>query len=154
MKDIIIALVAIAAVIVGAALQYFSVQRTESAKHYQQLRSNAYVDFIKSVAGIAITQKSENHEKEMAFTILLTDAKSRIAIYGDKSVVNAMAQFFREHGALNPPQAYNSFVSLVQTMRKKNYKLAEDISIIKKYEAKEKKGKVAFFTADKILTHD
>tara|TARA_B100000315_G_scaffold83731_1_gene76750 strand:+ start:2031 stop:2249 length:219 start_codon:yes stop_codon:yes gene_type:complete len=34
------------------------------------------------------------------------------------------------------------------------YENMEDISIIKKYEAKEKKGKVAFFTADKILTHD
>lgn len=34
------------------------------------------------------------------------------------------------------------------------YENMEDISIIKKYEAKEKKEKVAFFTADKILTHD
>ncbi len=30
----------------------------------------------------------------------------------------------------------------------------KNINIIKKYEAKEKKGKVVFFTADKILTHD
>ncbi len=34
------------------------------------------------------------------------------------------------------------------------YENMEDIDIIKKYEAKEKKGKVVFFTADKILTHD
>ncbi len=34
------------------------------------------------------------------------------------------------------------------------YENMEDINIIKKYEAKEKKGKAVFFTADKILTHD
>ncbi len=34
------------------------------------------------------------------------------------------------------------------------YENMESMNIIKKYEVKEKKGKVSFLTADEILTHD
>ncbi len=125
--DVVIALVAVLGVIVGATLQYLYAQRTEITKHYQELRSNAYVDFIKSTAGIAISQKKGDAEKELEFTILMADAKARVAIYGDKAVVDAMAEFFRKYGALQSPDAISVFVSLVHRMRQETVGIKQNV---------------------------
>ena len=43
---------------------------------------------------------------------------------------------------------------LIKKSLRELYENMVDIDIVKKYEAKEKKGKDSFFTADKILTQD
>jgi hypothetical protein len=108
-------------VIVGAMLaaasQYYFSRRTESAKNYQTLRTTAYVDFIRSTAEIAMSQKVQDREKELEGSINMADAKARIGIYGSERVVAAIATFFRDHGALTSAAAYLSFIQIVATMR-------------------------------------
>ena len=97
---IIAAFVGFVGLIVGGYAQYFYGRRAEVTKQLQSLKNQAYVDFVKSVAGVAIAQKAQNKEKELEFSILLADAKSRIAVYGDKEVVEGIATFYRMQGCL------------------------------------------------------
>ncbi len=85
-------------VIIGAALQYVFAKRREVSKQYLDLKSQAYVDFIKSASGMTQAQKQGNQEKELEFRILLTDSKVRIAAYGSKEVIETMADFFMNSG--------------------------------------------------------
>jgi ATP-dependent protease HslVU (ClpYQ) peptidase subunit len=114
---ILASLMGVLGVIVGASLQYFFNKRVELVKQNQSMKIAAYVDFIKAVAGITLSQRHQDKEKELEFTILLADAKARIAIYGTKEVTEEMANFFQLHGALISPEALTSFTRLVQTMR-------------------------------------
>jgi hypothetical protein len=86
----------------------------EASKQYQSIKNQSYVDFIKAVAGIAIAQKNADRAKELEFTILLTDAKARIAIYGsNKDVLERMGTFFEKYGALNSSEAMTAFVGAI-----------------------------------------
>ena len=115
--EFIVALVGIVGVILGAGIQYVFTSRVENKKHFQQLRTSAYVDFLKSTAGTAISQKKQDPEGETAAIALMTDAKSRIAIYGSPEVAAAVADFFRHHGALTTPESFAAFVDIVAVMR-------------------------------------
>ena len=115
--ELIVAFVGIGGVLLGAGVQYLLARRTETAKRFQELRTQSYVDFIKSAAGIAIAQKRQDTEKDFEATILMTDAKARIAIYGSPAVAAATAEFFRKHGALTSLDAYRSYVRIVSAMR-------------------------------------
>jgi uncharacterized protein (DUF433 family) len=115
--SVVTAMIAVTGVLLGAGAQYFFSQRTDVDNQYRLLRTNAYVDFIKSTAGIAIAQKMNDPAKQLEFTIQLTDAKSRIGLYGSKAVVSATADFFRKYAALKSPEALSSFSSIVTTMR-------------------------------------
>jgi hypothetical protein len=114
---IIAAGMAMLGVMIGATLQYFYGKRAEATKSLQAQKNQAYVDFVKSVAGITIAQRHQNREKELEFTILLADARARIAVYGNKEVIKVIADFFREHGTLQSPKAMSSFVEVAQKMR-------------------------------------
>lgn len=115
--NIITAIVALGSIIIGAILQNKFGIIAESSKQYQNLKIQAYVDFIKSAAGIAIAQKRQDSQKESDALTLMADAKIRIAVYGNREVVDLMADFFRNYGSFNSPDAFRSFVSIVQKMR-------------------------------------
>jgi len=115
--NIITAMVAVVGIIIGAFLQYKFGNISESSKQYQNLKIQAYVDFIKSAAGIAIAQKSNDPKRESDALTLMADAKTRIAVYGSREVVYLMADFFRNYGSFDSPEACRSFVSIVQKMR-------------------------------------
>ena len=115
--ELIVAIVGIVGVLLGASAQYMFSRYTESAKHLQELRTQSYVDFIKSTADIAIAQEKNDAEKEFEATILMADSKARIAIYGSPTVAAAVADFFRKHGALASPEAFKSFIGIVAEMR-------------------------------------
>ncbi len=114
---IITAIAGIVGILLGAVTQYIFSQRAESTKHYQELRTKSYVDFIKATAMIAIAQKNQNSAKEFDGAILMADAKARIAIYGSQKVVALISEFFRKHGALTSSDAYVTFTEIVAAMR-------------------------------------
>ena len=91
--QVVIAIVGIAGILLGAGAQYLLARRTESAKHFQELRTRSYVDFLKSTAGTVIAQRTQNSEKESEASVLMIDAKARIAIYGSPAVAAATADF-------------------------------------------------------------
>jgi hypothetical protein len=87
--------------LLGAGATYLLTLRTESKKNYSRLRSDAYIDFIKSTSGLAIAQKLQNAEKAFEYSEQITDAKVRIAIYGSRTVAEALAEFFRDHSVIS-----------------------------------------------------
>jgi ATP-dependent protease HslVU (ClpYQ) peptidase subunit len=116
-SEILVAIIGIIGVVVGAVTQYIFTRVTESMKHYQELRSHAYTDFIRAVSGLAISQRSGSRDRELEFTTLLTDAKGRISVYGSKQVIQSISDFFRHYSELSSPEALNAFVNIVQKMR-------------------------------------
>ena len=48
----------------------------------------------------------------------LSDAKTRIAIYGDEEVIDNLAEFMAEYGAINSEAAMSSFNKVIASMRK------------------------------------
>jgi predicted ATP-grasp superfamily ATP-dependent carboligase len=125
---IVAAVVGMLGVMVGATLQYLYGKRAETSKQLQTLKNQAYVDFVKSVAGMASAQRFKNKEKEFEVSILLADARARIAVYGSKEVIEGIAAFYRTHGLLATPEAMSSFVEVIQKMRKQAVDKDESIS--------------------------
>ena len=113
--EVLTAIIGITGVLVGAVTQYIFTRATESMKHYQELKSHAYTDFIKAFSGLAISQK--NHSDDEKYKIQLTDAKVRISVYGSKQVIQSMADFLRDYSALNSQEAMDAFTNLIQKIR-------------------------------------
>ncbi len=110
-------LLSLLGVMAGASLQYYFSRSTEARKQLMMSRTTAYVDFIRATAGIALYQRRGNAEKEDENIALMTDAKTRIAVYGSKPVVEALAAFWRGGAALNSPERLHAFVVVCQRMR-------------------------------------
>jgi hypothetical protein len=112
---------AIVAAIVSVAVVFLS-RRSETIKHLQSLTIGAYVDFIRAVEGLGVLQheaiqSKEHFAKGWELNMLLAEAKSRIAIYGSKSVVGTLAQFLRGGNVLDSPERAKSFTAVCQVMR-------------------------------------
>ena len=126
-EQIVIALVV---VLIGYSTQYWYSKKLESEKHKQNLRTNAYVDFIMAVTGKAITQKNKMN-KEQEFDLILAEAKARLSIYGSKEVIESIAKFWREGDAsLGTPEGRDLFINIWQTMRKEY--LPKDENVLNK----------------------
>jgi hypothetical protein len=82
--------------LLGATATYLLGLRSESSKNYARLRTEAYIDFIKSVASITIAHRKTDAEKEADATALLIDAKTRVAVYGNPVAAAALAAFCRD----------------------------------------------------------
>lgn len=112
--------VAVAAVV--SILVVLLTRKSETIKHFQELRSEAYVDFIRGIAGLAIIQKREaeagqEYIKGEEMLILVTNAKARIALYGSASVISSLARFLRGGAALDSPERAEAFMKICLTMR-------------------------------------
>lgn len=112
---------ALVAVCVSLAVVFLG-RRTETLKLQQNLRTAAYVDFIRAVAELAILQRAplqdEEHLRQLDGAIVrVTDAKARIAIYGGKEAITALAKFLRGGRALDSPERRKAFTAICQRFR-------------------------------------
>ena len=110
----------IAGIFIGAFLQYRVSLATEKDKALREVRTQAYVDFIRGCAGLAISQVAP--AKLLEYTILLTDAKARITIYGSKEIVASIANFFREgEGKLQTAEQRKLYLAICKQMRQEGF---------------------------------
>ena len=112
---------AIIAALVSLLVVFFT-SDTETIKHFRALRTAAYVDFIRGIAGLAILQKrgiesEQEYAREEEMNILVADAKARIAIYGGELVVSSLAKFMRGGAVLDTPERIQEFTKVCQKMR-------------------------------------
>ena len=101
---------------------FFVSRRSETKKHLEILRTTAYVDLIRGIAGLAVIQRGPVDTKEKAtkgseLIMLVTDAKSRIVLYGSRSVVASLAKFLRAGDVLDSPERAREFTAICQQMR-------------------------------------
>ena len=108
----------IIAIIVGATVQYYVSKASEDRKVQQNLRTQAYVDFLRGSAGLAIAQREGDKTREKDYAILLTEARVRITVYANKEVIAAVANFFRAGGKLNTKEQMRLYLAICGEMRK------------------------------------
>jgi len=120
-NPILILVPALIAAIVSISIVFLG-RRSETRKHLESLRTTAYVDFVRGVAGLAVLQKHPDGSKEEflkgnELIMVVADAKARIALYGSKSVVSSLAKFLRGGVVLDTPERGREFTAICQKMR-------------------------------------
>ncbi len=113
MTYIILNFLPLAGVIIGACLHYLFTRSSEADKNFLILRQKAYADYLESIAESAFTKNDELRliQKKAA------EAKTRMVIYGDKSVILALSDFEIKGAKLDNPDSIKCFVTLIKKMR-------------------------------------
>jgi hypothetical protein len=121
-------MIALLSVLVGAVIGAALSRWTDRAKHHEELRSQAYADYLSAVALSAHMRTSDDASNARRNG---ADAKARIAVYGSADVIRALARFEEAGASLVSGPSVNAFVSLVSTMRPKSGAVAErDLSLL------------------------
>ncbi len=106
----------------GAVVGAFLARRTERFKHLQELRSTAYADFLCGFARVGRAQQDGNKDErsrleELEGRAIVTDSRSRIAIYGGHHVVAALSKFVSLGTQTLSPEGMQAFAELCRVMR-------------------------------------
>lgn len=115
-------LVQIVATFIAAFFGASLTRRTEQFKHLQSLRSAAYSDFLRGFARVGRAQSDAMRDErslleELEGRVIVTDSRSRIAIYGGKNVVHAFSKFIGLGTQTHTPQGMQAFAELCMLMR-------------------------------------
>jgi hypothetical protein len=107
---------------IGAIFGAFLTRRTEKFKHLQELRSAAYADFLRGFAKVGRAQSDGLRDErsmleEREGRVIVTDSRSRIAIYGGKDVVSALSRFVAVGTQTLTPEGMKAFADLCRLMR-------------------------------------
>ncbi|MBN1141550.1 MAG: hypothetical protein JXB25_07140 [Deltaproteobacteria bacterium] len=104
-------------IIIGALLQYLGTKVLEDRRHRRDLRTQAYMDYLKSVCEQAQMAHFKIPKNQEVFT-KTADSKARVCLYGSSKVVKAFATFDRLGATMNTPQQRTAFAEMVFLMRK------------------------------------
>jgi hypothetical protein len=134
-STIVAAVAGISGVALGAVLQHFFTSALEARRRQQELRSNSHVDLLRGMTELTYARRSDDPTRVTEARRQLADAKVRVAVYGDPSVVRALARFTREGENLSSPTALEAFTSLLEAMRRGSGKrssaiTAEEVSLV------------------------
>ena len=108
------AFIALIGVIIGAGLQYLLSRSTERQKHFAALKTQAYVDYLKSVSKLA---HGRTFDTNLMLLTEAADAKTRICIYGSGAVISLLAEFERQGAKLTSKDSFSIFVRLCSQIR-------------------------------------
>lgn len=115
---VLVPLVGIIGIVIGALLQAFFNRKNQKANNLSELQNKAYSDFLNAVSKIAVAQRQNQRNHVIEELSNLADAKSRICVYGDTSVVHHLAVFLRAGGTLQTESEILSFTKLCLQIRK------------------------------------
>ena len=115
--EIWVGLLTLFSVLVGSLLQNFLSKKSTLNEFQIKLKEDAYSDFARSAAGVAVSQRMSDQTKELDYTILLADAKARITVCGSKEVVESLATFFKFKAHLADPESRRLFTNAIKAMR-------------------------------------
>ena len=113
--EIIVAATGILGVMASTLVQLYLGRQQEARKKIIQIRAQAYLDLVNAFADIVYGGGIKVSDETMG---KLIQAKSRSVVLGSDGVVKAIEEFWREHGALDTPEAIASFTFIVARIRK------------------------------------
>ncbi|MDH5434819.1 MAG: hypothetical protein OEY19_12820 [Gammaproteobacteria bacterium] len=122
MNNVLIATLPLLGVVIGALLQFILGRSSEKRKQLEVLRSEAYSTYLRSVSASAHMQSEKDRSDVFK---LASDAKSRIAVYGSASVIEALAKFEEAGAVLNNENSIERFISIVKAMRSDNSPMSD-----------------------------
>ena len=118
---LIIALIAgfftLAGSIVAAVISYNRAKHLERVKQNASLKVQAYVDYIRGIAGVAGGANIDK-QKMAEFNSLILDAKMRIAMYGSPAAVKVLSDFCAHGNEMISPEGTHRFLTAIASMRK------------------------------------
>ncbi|AMG02385.1 hypothetical protein [Vibrio mimicus] len=114
----VVPFIGLCGVIIGALLQAFLNRKKQKVSHLSELQNKSYADFLNAASKIAVAQRLNDRKEVERELSNLADAKSRICVYGDGSVVQHLASFLRAGGTLQTEQEILSFTYLCMEIRK------------------------------------
>ncbi len=117
MENLVAAVVGLIGVTAGALLQFWLSRRAMVESRQSELVTRAYSDYLLGVAGVAQAQRLNVNTDLHESLRQVTDAKVRIAVYGDSQVIATMASFERLGPKLITPDQKRAFVSIIYAMR-------------------------------------
>ena len=127
LTTVIMAIFPLLGVALGAGLQYFFSRSSEERKKLISLRTEAYIDYLVSVAKFAQAAKTNPNERYKLLAEA-ADAKTRICIYGSIKTVHLLATFERQGARLLSQDSIDTFMRLCLQMRSEGLKFKENIS--------------------------
>ncbi len=105
-------------VIVGAVLQSYLVRRNQKDNRLLEWRNTAYTDFINAATLVATAQRHGKRDVVAEHLARLSDAKARICVYGDASVIAEIAEFWRHGATLQTESEILAFTRVCLSIRK------------------------------------
>lgn len=118
MATAITALLSILGVVVGAFLQNYLAKQNNQQKQLLESRNKAYVDFLEAVSLVVAAQRMGKKERELEELAKLTNAKARICIFGEESVVRQLATFWAAGTSLETESEILAFTRFCLGIRK------------------------------------
>ncbi len=111
------AVLSIFGLVIGATLQYFFTRHHENQRYLRELRTQAYLDFLKGVAHMAHLNDTHGSQERDAYA-KVTDAKARICLYGSGEVIEAFAVFEKLGATVQSLPQQEAFVAMIWAMRR------------------------------------
>lgn len=96
---------------------HFLTERRKRREELTEQKLKAYSDFINSASRIIAARRLGQIENDSQELALLNDAKVRICICGDKSVIQALTVFWEHGGTLEREREILAFTRLCMRIR-------------------------------------
>jgi len=114
---LVVALIGLTGVAASALIQFYLGKLASLSKKAIDLKGTAYVDLVQAVSSIAASSKAGKGRNAAQFE-KLTDAKTRVIMFGSDKVILKFNEFFVKYGVLDNEGAANSFSSMVSEMKR------------------------------------
>ncbi len=102
-------------IVIGAILQYIFTRRLNTIRHHCDLRTKAYVDYLKAVCEQSNIDIQNRDSLRGDLRAKVADAKCRICLYGYRAAIQSFAEF--EKAGANITRNPAKFTEMVAIMR-------------------------------------
>ena len=116
-STLLVAVLSGVAALLGVALGHLLSARRARLDELAELRMAAYVDFVRSTSLLFTARRAGRTEDEIEELARLNDAKTRILLSADPSVLKSLERFWLQGGTLEKEQEIIAFRNLCDEMR-------------------------------------
>ncbi len=103
--------------LIGVVFGHVLSEKKSRNDELAKMRLDAYTDFLKATSLLVSARRFGRIQDEIAELGALNDAKSRICVCADASVVEALESFWLQGGTLEKEQEILAYTRLCRTMR-------------------------------------
>lgn len=116
-STLLVAVLSGVAALLGVALGHILSARRARLDELAELRMAAYVDFVRSTSLLFTARRAGRTEDEIEELARLNDAKTRMLLSADPSVLKSLERFWLQGGTLEKEQEIVAFRNLCDEMR-------------------------------------
>jgi hypothetical protein len=118
MTPITVALISFFTAVVVAVVTHILSARRKARDELSEMRLRAYTDFVSATSRIVAARRLGQTTDELDDLAVLNDAKARICICAESSVVRALSDFWSHGGTLERETEILAFTRLCSEIRK------------------------------------